>query len=326
MSTVIPQGLVEYFQDFIQRLREFTVDKLYRYVTPAESAYWVAYLGFDLEKPKYKKFSMSLSPVFNVAGLSTADMRTPIITLENTLFDSAKAVAYTYPIDPLTEDTTIPFELEMAIYYPTKKIIDVDYVIEAKMLRNIAIPESEYKRAKTLPIYIHGRSYARYNYTMLPLDLVVKYLAIATIIDHDGKMTDAFRYAWDAYWLDEGKLEVDKVNKLYIEEKYATSEFADIYPYRSPITTCTYCSIPYDVCRAIHEDVIKEIMNIYSIVGIEQRFMDYAYAPRLTYKRDELKWWFDDEESLERFIRNFEEKKVREWLVSPESDPETILE
>jgi hypothetical protein len=324
MSRIIPEPLINYFKGFIDEGRQATGDKLYRYARPAESAYWVAHRGYDTQNSEYRKMSTTLFPILDISAL-TRD-RPLLITFSSTLFDYAKAVAYGYRYDQVSGDTLVTREYELAVYRNDVAFVAIMYVDTARIIRNVEVLETEYKRAKTLPIYLHDRTYTRYNYTLMPSRLLTKYLAITLVISNDYKMRDAFAYAWNDYWYSLNKLAGDP-KYTYIESNYTREKFYDTYSYDDLRTLCYYTFVPERVCYELQTEVERELKDLYSLVGKEIELVSTSHYKPIEYSIDlDVKWWFADRKSLLRDLEYVKRMSAYMPTISAEMDLDAIKE
>jgi hypothetical protein len=344
---VIPEVLVDYFQGFIDSFSIFR--RPFRYGTPDESAYWVAYSGFKVREGYRGKMCCTLSPVLYVGNL-LGYLRPLWLELSDRVYDLARAVPYTRGGDPITNDQVLPWEFELSVYYApahgyATEFLSVEEIHLARIIRGLSIQESLYRKAKALPIFLYGRSYARYNYTMMPEWLLVKQIAVVTVLRRDYKMAAAFAYSWDKYW--------EGLNKLTGLPDYARAIvdyerrlFEEYIPYESIQVAFQNSYIPPDKARDFFDLVVDEIRRLYALVGAEIRFFGgasyriprstdegyrlYYCFPHLFADPEEaestLKWWFGSYEDLVRCLEEFSRRTRYEPLTSADSDLETVKE
>lgn len=347
----IPEELVDYFQSHIELFLNYFRRQTFRFISASESAYWVAYEGFDLKKKTdCPKLSASLSPILYLNYLP--ELKAGFIRFSEQFFEEARAASYTYSYDPITDDMLAKHELEFAIYYsPTrgynKSFVDINVADVARLLRNVSVDATDYKKAKTLPYYLHGRVYARYAYTLMPEYLLIKHVAMINVLHEDTKMSCAFGYAWDKYWEGYNKLETapNYGNALYC---YAINNFVTSYDMSSIHWMCVRSAVSDYACRRILNDVITEMRNIYGIVGASLSITDYhgystssiAAASEKGYRLYNMfpdllespqqadtmiKWWFGDFDSLVMYLKNYR-LRLYEPRVTAEQDPEVFVE
>lgn len=290
---VIPDDYIRYFARFLDELTGRFEGRLYRYITPAESPYWVAFNGFHLGRSHMKKVSMTLSPVLYVWALSTWRLRYGWLELTGDFYYWAKAVPYTYEVDPLTKDPTYPYEFELAIYaedYERKVEMEQPWLSGERLQDHVVVPvkdvsmsrllpealegglnEKDYYKLKVLPGYIHGRVYYRSPYRMLARRLLVQQLALVTILKFDSKMRVATGYAWDRYW--EGKAKIayppdyEKAMRLYWSRGFYTN-----YDPSDIEHTCTFTYVPLEVCWELSDEIFDEIKVIYGFFDVNIRY------------------------------------------------------
>jgi hypothetical protein len=343
----IPEPLVEYFTGFIESLSLGAYTRLYRYGTCFESSLWVAYEGFDLTKSDMRKMCTSLSPI--VPTMALPEGRVLLIEFHSWVYDEARAVPYTRDDDPITGDHLVPYELELSVYYAPErgyetKFISFRHISKARIVRGVDVGETSYKKAKSLPIFIHGRSYARYPYTLLSEDLLVKQLAITTVLYEDKKMRYAFAYAWDKYWEDLGRLSAMPMYSKAIAG-YETAHHQTYYCESTVRYVCSRSFIPEKVVNEILPKIGREIKYIYALVGqevgvgwgimsaqyhaSERAYRLYAMYPDLFENPEQaealLKWWPSTYDDLIRYLETLRARKY-EPRTNADLDPETIKE
>jgi hypothetical protein len=349
----MPPRLVEYFTEFIERLASRFAGRVFRYAKASESAYWVAYDGFKVKDTEYKKMSTTISPVLYVGQL-IGPIRPLFIEFDSRIYSACLMAAYTWFNDPISGDPLAPCEFECSVYYSPEHGLHYDFVSvttisKARLIRNMKTYESDYRRAKALPVYLYGRSHARYNYTLMDRLLLARQLAVVSILTHDSKMGVAFSYAWDSYWYDKGKL-ATRPNYAGAESTFRLFEYNPNYTTEYIRWVCETSLVPHEVCSSLLDDVASEIRQIYELVDIEvaispshhyavpvpqqiasdpkaaalyDMFPDMFSSPLDAYFA--LKWHhgtFDD------LVVQLEEARRRlyEPLVGPEDDAETVLE
>jgi hypothetical protein len=353
VEVVIDRELVEYFTRLIEDIVKQTRFKLYRYVTPPESPYWVAFDGFRVSESYIKKMCVTLSPVFYTYVLGEW-LRGAFIVFDKDLLDLAYAVAYTtrYPYDPVSGEYTYRYEMELAVHYRPEKgyktdFVRIDHISKAYLLRGVQLTETEYRKAGVLPYYLHGRVYGIYPYTLLSEDLVKRLLALLIILRLDDKMDVAFAYTWDKYWEVYGRLSA-KPNYGWAEKLYAQKEFKTAYTTKQIAMTCKGSLIPPEVCNGAFQSEVADIMrDIYGLVGTEitvelEPYAEYGAPSKVSsealnlYRRFHdlletpvdaerlIKWWFKDLESLEDYLRSIR-AKLYEPKVSVDLDPTAYL-
>jgi len=242
------------------------------------------------------------------------------------LFDVAKAVAYGPDNDQISGDVLLPIEYELGVYRTDVVTVPIEYVDVARILRNVEVLEAEYKRAKMLPIYLHDRTYTRYNYTLMSSRLLTKYLAVTLVLRHDYKMRYAFAYAWNNYW--------DGLHKLagqpmytYIESRYVNEDFHIMYSYSNLYTLCDFAFVPRHVCHELQSEVEREMKSLYGLVGAEVELISTAYYAPVEYSIDlDLKWWFADKESLLRDLEYVKRMSTYMRSIKADMDVEAIKE
>jgi hypothetical protein len=289
----IPEAYVSYFSKFIDSLISEFPGRLYRYITPSESAFWVAYDGFHLGRTYTKKISMTLSPV--LCTESVPGLRGVWLELTGDFHGWAKAVPYTRDNDPNTGDMLVPYEFELAVYakdYERKVREERPLLGSAGVEKYLVIPikdlsmarllpealeggvnEKDYFKLKILPEYVHGVAYSRNPYKMLPRRLLVQQLAIVTVAMYDAKIRYATAYIWDLYWSEKkmlsGKPDFEGARTWYEEHNFLKRYYASNIE-----NVCTYSYIPSDVCRELMDDIVDEITGIYSMFDVEVKFID----------------------------------------------------
>jgi len=348
---LIPDVLIDYFTRYIQDVL-YTPSALFRYFSPAESALWVGYGGYDMDKSSFKKMSTTIFPVF--CSMAIAEERAGFIAFNSSELQEARAVSYTHPYDSISGDSLFPYEYEFAVYAVTKPEshalsvervpLTMGLINFVRLLRNAKLGESELKRAKVLPSYVHGRAYARYNYTLVPRDALIKYLAVTTTLYIDKKMMWAFAYAWDKYWQEWGLLAYPP------SYSYAISSF-EYYRYNPPKiydvkNVCETSFVEESHCESLILEVLSEIQLLYSLVGIEVATPSNQPRKEERYTKDgeelynmfpdifdspeqaeaTLKWWYGSKEDLIRELRNMRVRRRYERRVTPETDPEVVVE
>jgi hypothetical protein len=266
---------------------------VYRYITPNESAYWVAYDGFHLGRSHVRKVSMTLSPVLYTWSLAAWKLRGAWIELTGDFYNWAKAVPYTHETDPRTKDPLYVYEFEVAVYaedYEHKVRIDYPWVEEEKLSNYMVIPirdvqmvrlipealegginDKDYFKLKVLPGYIHGRVLYRHPYTLLPRRLLIQQLAIVTVTRRDYKVRSATNYAWDRYWQRKGMLAYPS-NYEKALNAYKRWDFVTVYHADEIEATCLSSYIPMDVCWELMNEVANEIIGIYDTFGVSAEY------------------------------------------------------
>jgi hypothetical protein len=293
MSEPIPSDYIEYFSKFLDSLVNMFPGRLYRYITPSESAFWVAYDGFHLGRTYTKKISMTLSPVLCIE--SVPGIRGAWLELTGDFYSWAKAVPYTRDHDPNTGDILVPYEFEMAVYakdYERKVKEERSLLGDEEAEKYLVIPikdlsmarllpealkeglnEKDYFKLKILPEYVHGAAYSRSPYRMLPRKLLVQQLAIVTVAMYDAKIRHATAYAWDLYWSERkmlsGRPDFEGALTWYEEHRFKKTYYASNIEH-----VCAYSYIPSDVCKELMDDIANEITGIYGMFDVEVRFVD----------------------------------------------------
>jgi len=291
----IPESYIDYFSKFLDSLVNMFSGRLYRYITPSESVFWVAYDGFHLGRTYTKKISMTLSPV--LCTESVQGLRGVWLELTGDFYEWAKAVPYTREYDPVTEDMLVPYEFELAVYakdYERKVreerpslsssevkeylIISISDLSMARFLSEAlkeGVNERDYFKLKVLPEYVHGVAYSRNPFKMLPRRLLVQQLAIVTVAMYDAKMRYATAYAWDWYWyrserkMLSGRPDFEGALTFYEEHRFIKTYYASNIE-----TACMHTYIPLDVCRELIDEIANEITGIYNMFDVEVKFTD----------------------------------------------------
>lgn len=289
----IPDKIVGYFFDFLEDLLSVTGRKLYRYITPRESAFWVAYSGFDITKSETRKLSTTISPVLFLGELWDSD-RPVVIEFTPGLWLYGTPVTYNpEQTDPITKDGAFPWEFEVSCYLPADikgyrgpvnllpyEINATDFIeadtaiVYVWVHRGAELDVREYRKAKTLPYYLYGKAHLRYMHTMLPTNILIRQLAIVTTMTNDEKVKLAFMYAWNRYWEKEQLLYVKPKYRAILEEydnwilvspKYYKEEQEEHWIQYGPIIkVCTSSMIPENVCIHLAPYIYNEILRIYS--------------------------------------------------------------
>jgi hypothetical protein len=347
-SAGLPEELINYYQGFIDWLDNAFKHQLFRYGSPNESAYWVAYEGFNIAKSEYQKLSMTLSPVLFTAFLPGA--RAILIGFGDWIYEDARAVPYTYSRDPLTLDPLYPYEFELAIYYKpaqgySTSFLDVGNVNYARLIRGVNMSTSDYKKAKVLPYFKHGRAYGRYPSSLLDDGSLAQFLAVTSVLQYDSKMEMVFDYAWDKYWADRNKIarEPEYAHAIY---GYALTTYRTYYTDESIYYICSKSMVPSHKCEEIYSDIVRRIKYIYGLVGVEvdiyigesamperqassKAYVLYNMFPDLFSSPQEaestLKWWHEDFDSLVRYLNKYRERRY-EPKMSVDQDPEAVIE
>jgi hypothetical protein len=215
LSYEVFPDIVNYFQRFIDSIIYYTNYKVYRYAGSMEVPKWLDKDGFVTSQSCYYKISVTISPVLYTYHIGM--YRNTIIEFEPKLFYELLAVSYTSDtVDQISKDPLIPTEFELAGYdYDVLKqcpsvneyardrpvgLVPITYIRNSWIARGIEIPIYIYKKLKLLPYYLHDKVRVRYVHSLLPRDLLVKQLAIVTMLKYDIKMRYAFAYAWDDYF------------------------------------------------------------------------------------------------------------------------------
>jgi hypothetical protein len=291
----IPEAYVSYFAKFLDSLASQFEGRLYRYITPAESVYWVAYEGFHLGRTYTKKISMTLSPVLYTWSLVNWNLRGVWLELAGDFYDWARAVPYTYEVDPRTKDPIYVYEFEIAVYtedYEHKVRMDYPWVSDERRSNYMVLPirdvqmarlnpeavegginEKDYFKLKVLPSYIHGRVLYRHPYRLLPRRVLVQQLAIATVARRDLKVRVATNYAWDWYWQQRHMLAYPP-NYEKALDAYKKWDFVTVYQADEIESTCLSSYIPMDVCWELIDEVADEIIGIYDTFGVSAKYTD----------------------------------------------------
>lgn len=310
-----PEPLLSYFQDFIEEMMSLSKGKLYRYGAPPESAMWVAERGFAVKRSKFKKMSTTLFPILNTEFI--IGVRNLLITFKEDLFEYAVAVTYTHDfVDPITGDPVATYELELAIYSsekkkwgPTLEFVGLMYLHTARLLRNVEVDEDEYRQSRVLLQYLYNRVWTRYNFTMVPMPTLIRYLAVETILLQDNKMRYAFAIAWDRYWEAMDKIAYPP-NYEKATFRYNQEEFSYVYSRRGVQSVCQECYVRCD--EGLISRVLEEVSKIYERAGEEIKIESYEgveTAPHID-RELSLKWWHGDEESFERYLEELRQKEV----------------
>jgi len=327
----VPEPLLDLFTRYIDELAATAPYKLYRYYSAREAGLWVAHLSFDPRKSTYKKLSTTVFPVF-YAGSITADR---VGFMELTELDQyAYAVPYTYGYDPISGDVTFPYEYEFAVYGESRvgayaqpwTEIPINKIRYTRLIRGRSVLESDHKRGKVLPYYLHGRPYARYSYTMVGEDPLIRFLALTTVLFSDAKLRWAFGIAWDRYWEGKGLIAYPPsyagARVKYIEEVPTPPRLSDY------LAACEYSFIPGTICTKLTDKVLGDVNAIYSTIGMEVRWGAYWEAPRYVPPdlRWEAKWWYGTYDELVEEVEARRLRELREVRVLPEQDPDVVVE
>jgi hypothetical protein len=354
MISGMPSKLVEYFTEFIENLASQFTGRAFRYAKASESAHWVAYDAYKVKNTEYKKMSTTISPVLYVGQL-IGSLRPLLIEFDSRIYSACLMVAYTWANDPISGDPLAPCEFECSVYYSPEHgyhydIVSITTISKARLIRNMKTYESDYRRAKALPVYLYGRSYARYNYTLMDRRLLAKQLAVVSILTHDSKMGVAFSYAWDSYWYDKGKLET-RPNYAGAESTFRIFEYDPSYTTEYIYRVCETSLVPREVCSSLFDDITSEIKQIYGLVEREavinpsyyytipvpqqiasnprvmtlyNMFPDIFSSPLDAYFA--LKWYHGTFDDLVVQLEETRRRRLYELLVGPEGDTETVFE
>jgi hypothetical protein len=291
----IPDSYVSYFTKFLDSLTSRFAGSLHRYITPAESVYWVAFDGFHLGRVYRKKVSMTLSPVLYTWSLASWKQRYAWIELTGDFHDWAKAVPYTWTIDPLCSDPVYVYEFEMAVYaedYKLRVQEKYPWLTEEKLQDYLIVPiedismarlipealeeglnEKDYFKLKILPGYIHEGVYKRSPYRMMPRRLLIQQLAIVTVTRKDPKLRYATSIAWDKYWEPKGMLSYPPRYDRALEE-YDKWSFTYNYELNDIENVCISSFVPLNVCWEIVDEIVDEIQSIYGFFNVTVRYTD----------------------------------------------------
>jgi hypothetical protein len=290
-EATIPGAFIDFFHGWLDRVVKKFEPCYFRYATPREFAYWVAYDGFKLKQNRWKKFSMSISPVLYCGGLKDLDVRRGHLTLTGDAYAFAKAVSYTHKSDPRTGDTLIPAEFELAVYtadYVEEKVLKqnpwldreraeemaVIPITDVHMARVIELPpeqnrltESEYRKLKVLPFYLYEKVYYDYVHELMPRKMLIEQLALVTIAVYDIKLERAIMYAWDKYWEEKGLL-AGPPNYAGTLAEFATFTHKGSYTMHHIVSTCRLSIIPEKVCTELAPRVADVIEQIYAMFDL----------------------------------------------------------
>jgi hypothetical protein len=301
-EATIPDAFIDFFHKWLDSVVKKFEPCYFRYATPREFAYWVAYDGFKLKQNRWKKFSVSVSPVLYCGALTDFEARRGHLTLTGDVYAFAKAVPYTYGRDPKTGDTLIPAEFELSIYideYVEEKVrkekpwlergqaeeMAVIPITDVYMARVIELPpeqsrltESEYRKLKVLPFYLYEKVYYDYVHELMPRKMLVEQLALVTVIVNDVKLNAAVGYAWDKYWEEKGLLAAPP-NYARALTDFATISHKESYAAHHILTACRFSLIPENVCREITPRVAEVIEHIYSLFELPVTVRPEAAAP-----------------------------------------------
>jgi hypothetical protein len=292
----IPDSYVSYFSRFLDSLTSRFTGSLYRYITPSESVYWVAYEGFHLGKTYVGKVSMTLSPVLNTWSLTGWKLRGAWMELTGDFHQWARAVPYTHDIDPRTRDPLYVYEFELAVYaedYKRKVEMDYPWVSEERLSNYMVLPmrdvqtvrlipevlddsgvnEKDYYKLKVLPGYVHGTVRHRSPYKMLPRGMLVQQIAIVTVSRRDFKLRAASNYAWDSYWQRKDMLAYPP-NYEKALDIYGRLDFVTTYRTDDIEAACLSSFIPMDVCWELIDEIVDEIKGIYSMFNVSVEYVD----------------------------------------------------
>jgi len=296
LSEPIPLDYIEYFSRFLDSLVSQFEGHLYRYITPAESVYWVAFDGFHLGRTHMKKVSMTLSPVLCTWSLAAWNLRGAWIELVGDFYNWARAVPYTHDTDPRTKDALYIYEFEMAVYaedYKRKVEMEYPWVSEERLSNYMILPtrdvqtarlipevldsngmnERDYFKLKVLPGYVHGKVKSRSPYKMLPRRMLVQQLAIVTVTRKDFKVRAASNYAWDSYWQKRGML-AHPPDYEGVLEAYQLWGFSTTYYTYNIEDTCLSSFIPMDLCWELIDEIVDEITGIYGMFDMPVEYVD----------------------------------------------------
>jgi len=304
-EVTIPDAFIDFFHGWLDSVVKKFEPCYFRYATPREFAYWVAYDGFKLKQNRWKKFSMSISPVLYCGGLSDLDVRRGHLTLTGDAYMYAKAVPYTHGRDPRTGDKLIPAEFELAVYtadYVEEKVLSqnpwlereraeemaVIPITDVHMARVIELPpeqsrltESEYRKLKVLPFYLYEKVYYDYVHELVPRKMLVEQLALVTIIVNDVKLERAIMYAWDKYWEEKGLL-AGPPNYASTLAEFATFSHKGSYSAHHIISPCRFNLIPEKTCIELAPRVAEVIEQIYAMFNLPVVVGAAAAEPRST--------------------------------------------
>jgi hypothetical protein len=302
----IPYDYVDYFSKFIDSLVSRFEGRLYRYITPNESVYWVAYEGFHLGKTYVRKVSMTLSPVLYTWSLAGWNLRGAWMELTGDFHQWARAVPYTHDVDPRTRDPLYVYEFEMAVYaedYEHKVRMDYPWVSEDRLSNYMVLPirdvqtvrlipevldgrgmnEKDYFKLKVLPGYVHGTVRYRSPHTLLPKKTLVQQIAVVTVSKRDLKVRAASNYAWDTYWQQRHML-AHPPNYERALEIYGRWDFVTTYYTDDIEGTCLSSFIPLDQCWEVMNEIVDEITGIYGMFNASVEYVDRRsrHTPRTT--------------------------------------------
>jgi hypothetical protein len=298
----IPESYIDYFAKFLDSLTSRFQGRLYRYITPPESAYWVAYDGFHLGRSHVRKVSMTLSPVLYTWSLISWNLRGAWIELTGDFYNWAKAVPYTWAVDPLASDPTYVYEFEMAVYtedYKRKVEMEHPGMSEERLQNYLVLPirdvsmvrlipealegglnEKDYFKLKVLPGYIHGAVYQRSPYKMMPKDLLIQQLAIVVVTKNDTKLRYATGIAWDKYWEPKGMLSYPPNYEIAMQYYWRWS-FKYNYQLDDIENACISSFVPLNVCWEIADEVVNEIQGIYGFFDRTIKYTDRRKPARV---------------------------------------------
>jgi hypothetical protein len=284
----IPDAFIDFFHKWLESVVKKFEPCYFRYATPREFAYWVAYDGFKLKQNKWKKLSVTISPVLFCGVLNDFDARRGHLALAGSVYGFAKAVPYTRRRDPKTGDALHPAEFELSIYideYIEGKVLKekpwlereqaeemaVIPIADVHMARVIELPpdqsrlsEAEYRKLKVLPFYLYEKVYYDYVHELIPRKMLIEQLALVTIADYDVKLNYAIGYAWDKYWEARGLLAAppDYAGALSM---YAGFKHKESYSRGDIIMVCKMSLIPRRVCEELAGEVAEVIEYIYGL-------------------------------------------------------------
>jgi hypothetical protein len=303
----IPDAFIDFFHKWLDSVVKKFEPCYFRYATPREFAYWVAYDGFKLKQNKWKKFSVSVSPVLYCGALTDFDARRGHLTLTGDVYGFARAVPYTYGRDPKTGDTLIPAEFELSVYiadYVEERVLKenpwlerdkaeemaVIPITDVYMARVIELPpeqsrltESEYRKLKVLPFYLYEKVYYDYVHELVPRKMLTEQLALVTVAVNDPKLREAIGYAWDKYWEEKGLLAAPP-NYARALTDFARMYHKNFYALHEIVSTCRFSLIPENACRELAPRVAEIMEHIYSLfeLPVTVRAEAASPAPRST--------------------------------------------
>jgi hypothetical protein len=346
----IPEELVNYFQSFISDVDSRFRGTLFRYGGPPEGAFWVANNGFKVEETDTKKMCCTISPMLYVGLMQPC--KPTLMAIDGEIYDQSRVIPYTHDRDPVSRDPVYPMEFECSFYYAPEfgyqtKFVDVRYLSWARVVRGVDLYITEYKRAKVLPVFLHGRPYARFGFTMLPSYLLIKQLAIVAVAAWDDKMKYALAYSWDKYWEPLGKLAAPP-NYAWCLGFYESSEFKRYYDEYKLKKTLADNLIPQDRWGELMDPLRAEVNRIYGLVGVElvwtgstasapppsaaasdkayelySRFPDLLPSPEAAERA--IKWWHSSYDDLVRYLELLRRESY-EPTTNADLDPEAVRE